>query len=91
MNIKKSAGTNDQMRYCPTWAAPKKKGLLKKDICKLGILDHVKQGVAARRCRNPSVAETVVKEVNEDDRGIQDFEDLKKEQEVCRRFMFRLS
>jgi hypothetical protein len=39
----------------------------------VGISDHVKQGVAKRRHRNPSVAETVTEEVNKDDGGIQDF------------------
>jgi hypothetical protein len=47
-NIKKSAAPDILMKYCPSWAAAKKKGHPKKDAQNLGIGDHVKQGVAKR-------------------------------------------
>ncbi len=43
--IKKSAIGDDQVRYCPSWVAPRKKGHPKNDARKLGITDHVQQGV----------------------------------------------
>jgi hypothetical protein len=47
-NIKKSEAPDILMKYCPSWAAVKKKSRLKKDAWKLRIADHVKQGVAKR-------------------------------------------
>ncbi len=77
--IKKLSVTNDSMRYCPSWAAPRKKGRPKKDARKLGILDHLQQDVAKRRHRNSIALETIVEEVNKDDAAIVEFEELKLE------------
>ena len=54
------------MRYCPTWAAPKKKGRPKKNVRKLGISDHIKQGGAKRRRKKKNVPQTVIQEENKD-------------------------
>lgn len=47
--IKKSAAKNIHMSYCPSWAAPQKKGRPKKEVRKMGIADHVQQGFAKKR------------------------------------------
>jgi hypothetical protein len=64
--IKKSGCPDILMKYCPSWAAPKKKGHPKKDARKLGIVDYVKQGVAKRHRKNPIAPQTAIKEVHED-------------------------
>jgi len=64
-NIKKSAAPDILMKYCPSWAAAKKKGHPKKDARKLGIVDYVKQGVVKRHQKNPIAPETAIKEVQQ--------------------------
>jgi len=54
------------MKYCPSWAASKKKGCPKKDARKLGIVDYVKQGVAKRHRKKTIAPQTAIEEVNED-------------------------
>lgn len=78
-NIKNSAFADTQMKYCPGWAAPKQKGCPKKDTHKLGIVDHIQQGVAKRRRINPIVPNTIVEEVDKDDPDIGQYEELKLE------------
>jgi len=39
-NIRKTTFPDQNTKYCPGWAAPKKKGRPKKDTRKLGITDH---------------------------------------------------
>ncbi len=69
------------MKYCPSWAAPKKKGRPKKDPRKLGIVDYVKQqGVAKRHRKNPIAPETAIKEVHEDTEQMRVFDELKSNQ-----------
>jgi hypothetical protein len=68
------------MRYCPSWAAPRKKGRPKKEVRKLGISDHVQKGVLQRRRHNPVVTEKIVEEVHEDDAGIEQYGELKLEE-----------
>jgi hypothetical protein len=70
-NIRKTTSPDQNTKYCPGWAAPKKKGRPKKDTRKLGIADHVQEATAKRRRRNyrsNSAVEpkTIVEEVNED-------------------------
>ncbi len=66
-HIKTSGSCPDiLMKYCPSWAAPKKKGRPKKDARKLGIVDYVKQGVAKRHRKNPTAPQTSIKEVHEE-------------------------
>jgi hypothetical protein len=65
-NIKKSGCPDILMKYCPSWAAPKKKGRPKKDARKLGIVDYVKQGVAKRHRKKTIAPQTAIKEVHED-------------------------
>ncbi len=71
------------MRYCPSWVAPRKKGRPKKDTRKLGIADHVQQGVqkgvAKRRRQNPVVHQTIVEGVDENQAGIQELDDIELE------------
>jgi hypothetical protein len=70
---KKKSGCPDiLMKYCPSWAAPKKK--------KLGIVDYVKQGVAKRHHKKPIAPETTIKEVHEDTKQMRVFDDLKSNQ-----------
>ena len=79
-NIKKSVLPNTQMKYCPSWEAVKKKGRPKKDARKLGIADHVKQGVA-RRCRkNPIVTATIIEKLHNNAAQIRHFDELKLNQ-----------
>jgi hypothetical protein len=79
-NTKKSAGPDILMKYCPSWAAPKKKGCPKKDARKLGIVDYVKQGVAKRRHKNPIAPETATKEVHKNTEQMRVFNELKLNQ-----------
>jgi len=65
------------MKHCPSWAAAKKKGRPKKDAWKLGIVDHVKQGIAKRRRKNPIAPETAIKEVYESTEQMRVFDELK--------------
>ena len=80
-NIKKTAVANEQIRYCPTWSAPKKKGRPKINVRKLGISDHIKQAGAKRRKKKVNVPLTVIGEEHADDACIQMIEEseLKKE------------
>ena len=80
INIKKSAAPDILMKYCPSWAAAKKKGRPKKDARKLGIVDYVKQGVAKRRRKNPIAPETAIKEVHENTEQMRVFNELKSNQ-----------
>ena len=82
--IKKSAIGDNQMKYCPSWVAPCKKGHPKNDARKLGIADHVQQGVqkhvAKRRRQNPIVHQTIVEGVvDEMQAGIQELDDIELE------------
>jgi hypothetical protein len=63
-NIRKTTFPDQNTKYCPGWAAPKKKGRPKKDTRKLGIADHVQEATAKRRLRNNR--KTIVKEVDKD-------------------------
>jgi hypothetical protein len=78
--IKKSAAPDISMKYCPNWAATKKKGRPKKDAWKLGIADHIKQGVAKRRHKNPVAPETAVEDVHENAAQMREFVELKSNQ-----------
>ena len=53
-NVMKSAEPDLLMKYCPSWAATKKKGRPKKERRKLGIADYVKQGVVINAAKTPS-------------------------------------
>jgi hypothetical protein len=81
VNVKKSAEPDLLMKYCPSWAAAKKKGRPKKERRKLGIADYVKQGVAKKRRKNPIAPETAIKEVHENAEQIMiAFDELKSNQ-----------
>jgi len=83
-NINKTAHANEQMRYCPTWSAPKKKGRPKTNVRKLGIADHIKLAGAKRKKKKRNAAKTVIGDEHEEDACIQVFDDLdvkKKENE----------
>ena len=81
-HIKTSGSCPDiLMKYCPSWAATKKKGRPKKDARKLGIVDNVKQGVAKRRRKKPIARPaTVIKEVHENTKQMRVFDVLKLNQ-----------
>ncbi len=79
-NIKKSAAPDILMKYCPSWAAAKKKGRPKKDTRKLGIADHVKQGVSKKRRKKPHCPRDAIKEVHENATQMRDFYELKLNQ-----------
>ena len=68
------------MKYCPSWAAAKKKGRPKKDARKLGIADHAKQGVAKRHNKNPVAPETAIEDVHENAAQMREFVELKSNQ-----------
>ncbi len=79
-NIKNSAVPDTQTKYCPSWAAAKKKGCPKKDARKLGTAEHVKQGVEKRHSKNPIVPETIIKEVHDNVAQMRQFDELKLNQ-----------
>jgi hypothetical protein len=79
-NIKKAAGPDIPIKYCPSWAAAKKKGCPKKDTRELGIVDYVKQGVAKRHRKNSIAPETAIKEVHENTEQMRVFDELKSNQ-----------
>ncbi len=68
------------MKYCPSWAASKKKGRLKKDARKLGIADHVKHGVAKGRHKNPIAPETAIEDGHENAAQMRELAELKSNQ-----------
>ena len=80
-NFKKTVVANEQIRYCPTWSAPNKKGRPKNNERKLGISDHIKQGGAKRRHQNVNVPQTVIEEVKKYDAFIQVIEELELKKE----------
>ena len=80
-NIRKTTFPDQNTKYCPGWAAPKKKGRPKKDTRKLGIADHVQEATAKRRRRNNRsnsavVPNTIVEEVDEDNAEIAQFDKM---------------
>jgi len=80
-NVMKSAEPDLLMKYCPSWAAAKKKGRPKKDAQKLGIADNAKQGVAKKRRKNPIAPKTAIKEVHKNAEQIMiAFDELKSNQ-----------
>ena len=45
----------DNIRYCPIWAGPQKKGPLKKEMHRKSIADHIKQSAKKKhRTTNPT-------------------------------------
>ncbi len=68
-NIKKTTVPNENTKYCPGWAAPKKKGRPKNDTRKLGIADHVQQATAKRSRRNNKRKSVIVHETIGSQRG----------------------
>jgi hypothetical protein len=70
---KKSAAPDILMKYCPSWVSAKKKDRPKKDTRKLGIVDHVKEGVAKRRHKNPIAPDTAVKDGHDNTAHIREF------------------
>ncbi len=70
------------MKYCPSWAAAKKKGRPKKDARKLRIADHVKQGIAKRRRKNPVAPDTAIEDTHENAAEMREFVELKSNQFV---------
>ena len=57
--IKANCTPQDDIRYCPTWVGPQKKGHPKKEMCWKSIADHIEQS-AKKKCRTkktPTTAE----------------------------------
>jgi len=81
--IKKLAIGDNQMKYCPSWVAPRKKGRPKNDARKLGIADHVQKGVqkrvAKRRRQNPAVHQTIVEGLDENQADIKELDNIELE------------
>jgi hypothetical protein len=75
-SIKKSGRKDLLMSYCPSWVAPRKKGRPKKEVRKLGIADHVEQGVGKKRHRNKDVTSENAGENIEDNVGIGEFDEI---------------
>jgi hypothetical protein len=48
-SIKANSTTHDELRYCPNWLRPQKKGRLKKDKCKKSIADYIEQSAKKKR------------------------------------------
>jgi hypothetical protein len=48
-SIKANSTPHDELRYCPNWWGPQKKGCPKKDKCKKSIADYVEQSTKKRR------------------------------------------
>ncbi len=42
-SIKANVAPQDNIRYCPTWVAPQKKGPPKKETCRKSISEHIQQ------------------------------------------------
>ncbi len=83
-NIRNTTVPDQNTKYCPGWAAPKKKGRPKNDTQKLGIADHVQEATAKMRRRNNKsnsaiVPETIVEEVDEDNAEIAQFDEIEVE------------
>ncbi len=80
LKIKKSAAPDILMKYCPSWVSAKKKSRPKKDARKLGITDHVKEGVAKRCRKNPVAPVTAIKDAHENAAHIREYVKLQSNQ-----------
>jgi len=80
-NIRKRTFPDQNTKYCPGWAAPKKKGRPKKDTRKLGIADHVQESTRKRHHRNNRsnsavVPTTIIGDVDKDNAEIAQFDKM---------------
>ncbi len=48
-SMKANPTPHDDLRYCPKWLGPQKKGHPKKEKCKKSIADYVKQSAKKKR------------------------------------------
>jgi hypothetical protein len=55
--IKVNSTPQDNIRYCPTWAGPQKKGRPKKEMHGNSIADHIEQS-AKKKCRTTKPTKT---------------------------------
>jgi hypothetical protein len=60
-SIKANSTPHDDLRYCPNWLGPQKKGCPKKEKCKKSIADYVKQSANKKR-RTTAATKTLVEE-----------------------------
>jgi hypothetical protein len=60
-SIKTNSTPHDDLRYCPNWLGPQKKGPLKKEKRKKSIADYLKQS-AKKKHRTAAAAKTPVEE-----------------------------
>jgi hypothetical protein len=61
-SIKANSTPHDELRYCPNWLGPQKKGCLKKDKCKKSIADYIKQS-ATKKHRTTKATKTPEEEI----------------------------
>jgi hypothetical protein len=71
-SIKANSTPHDDLRYCPNWLGPQKKGRPKKEKRKKSIADYVKQS-AKKKCRTTAATKTLVEErVDLEGKGVKD-------------------
>ena len=73
-SIKANSTPHDDLRYCPNWLGPQKKGHLRKDKHKMSIADYVQQSAKKRRT-------TAATNMPEEERVGMEGKDVKDEQE----------
>jgi hypothetical protein len=49
--VKSMTIADDRLRYCPSWAAAKKKGQPKEDVHEKSVADHIKESANKKRSR----------------------------------------
>jgi hypothetical protein len=49
--VKSMTITDDCLRYCPLWAAAKKRGWPKEDVCEKSVADHIKESAKKKHCK----------------------------------------
>jgi hypothetical protein len=52
--VKSMTIADDCLQYCPLWAAAKKKGWPKEDVCEKSVADHIKELAKKKRSRRTS-------------------------------------
>jgi hypothetical protein len=49
--VKSITIADDRLRYCPSWAAAKKRGWPKEDVREKSVADHIKESAKKKRTR----------------------------------------
>jgi hypothetical protein len=71
-SIKANSTPHDELRYCPNWLGPQKKGCLKKDKHKKSIADHIEQSAKKKRRTTKDTKTPGEERVDLEDKDVKD-------------------